>query len=85
MFCGGEFPSAITNLITIGPGNRLVMPNKDLRLSFSLSTGTFNGSFFDSVADKWLAFSGAVFQRLNTACGVLLGSGDQTSEVTLAP
>jgi hypothetical protein len=84
-FSGGSLDACITNSITIGAGNRVTTPGKQLRLSFSTSTGTFNGTYLDPVTGKPLSFSGAVFQKLNAAYGVLFGSTNQTSEVTLAP
>jgi len=84
-FCGGSLASDITNSITIGPRNKVGTPGKQLKLSFSASTGTFKGNFLDPASGKPLSFSGAVFQKLNAAYGVLFGSGDQTSEVSLTP
>ena len=84
-FSGGGLASAITNSITIGPGSKIITPGKDLKVSFSASTGTFKGTFLDPASGKPLSFSGAVFQKLNAAYGVLFGAGDQTSEVGLAP
>ena len=85
MFSGGGFNSEITNSITFGAGNKVVTPGKQLKLSFSKSTGTFKGTFMDPAGGKPMTFSGAVFQKLNAAYGVLFGSGDQTSEVRLVP
>jgi hypothetical protein len=84
-FSGGSLASCITNSITIGAHSKVTTPGKQLKLSFSASTGTFTGTFLDPATGKPQAFSGAVFQKLNTAYGVLFGTGEQTSEVTLAP
>jgi hypothetical protein len=84
-FSGGSLASCITNTITIGAGSKVVTPGNQLRLSFSTSTGTFKGTFLDPVTARPLTFSGVVFQNLNAAYGVLFGTGDQTSEVTLTP
>ena len=84
-FSGGDLASCITNSITIGAGSKVVTPDKQLKLSFSASTGTFKGTYLDSTGGKPLPFSGVVFQKLNAAYGALFGSGDQTSEVTLTP
>jgi hypothetical protein len=84
-FSGGGLASCITNSITIGAGSKVVTPGKQLKLSFSASTGTFKGTYLDPAGGKPLTFSGAVFQKLNAAYGVLFGTGDQTSEVTLTP
>jgi hypothetical protein len=84
-FCGGGLASDITNSITIGPRNKVGTPGKQLNLSFSASTGTFKGRFLDPATGKPLSFSGAVFQKLNAAYGVLFGTGDQTSEISLTP
>jgi hypothetical protein len=83
-FSGGGLASDITNSIAIGPGNKVVTPGKQLKMSFSASAGTFKGTFIDLTTGKHLSFSGAVFQKLNTGYGVLLGTGDQTSAVGLA-
>ena len=82
-FSGGSLASCITNSIAIGAGSVVTTPGKQLKLSFSTSTGTFKGTFLDPVTAKPLTFSGVAFQKLNAAYGVLFGSGDQTSEVTL--
>ena len=82
-FCGGGLASEITNSITIGPRNQVGTPGKQLKLSFSSSTGTFSGTFLDPASGKPLPFSGAVFQKLNAAYGALFGAGGQTSEVIL--
>jgi hypothetical protein len=84
-FCGGSCASAITNSITIGPGSKIVTPGRELKLSFSASTGTFKGTFLDSATGKYLPFSGAVFQKLNVAYGVLFDADGESSEVSLAP
>ena len=84
-FCGGSCASPITNSVTIGPGSKIVTPGRELKLSFSASTGTFKGTFLDSATGKHLPFSGAVFQKLNAAFGVLFGAEGQSSEVSLAP
>jgi sulfur relay (sulfurtransferase) complex TusBCD TusD component (DsrE family) len=85
MFCGGAFASDITNSITIGSRNQVGTPGKQLKLSFSASTGTFSGTFLDPTSNKSLPFSGAVFQKLNAGYGVLFGTGTQSSEVLLTP
>ncbi len=85
VICGGSLTSDITNSITIGSGNKVVTPDqKQLKLSFSKASGTFKGAFVNPAGGKPLPFSGAVFQKLNTAYGVLFGAGDQTSEVWLS-
>ena len=84
-FSGGSLATSITSTISIGAGSKVVTPGNQLRLSFSTSTGTFKGTFLDPVTARPLTFSGVVFQNLNAAYGVLFGTGDQTSEVTLTP
>jgi len=84
-FSGGGLASGITNAITIGPRNNIGIPGKQLKLSFATSTGTFSGTFVDPASGKTLRFSGAVFQKLNAAYGMLFSTGDQTSEVSLTP
>jgi hypothetical protein len=84
-FCGGGLASGITNAITIGPRNVVGTPGKQLKLTFSSSTGTFSGTFLDPASGKSLPFSGVVFQKFNAAYGSLFGTGDQTSEVILTP
>ena len=53
---------------------RSCTPGKQLKLSFSASTGTFKGTFLDPATGKPLPFSGAVFQKLNVAYGTLFGT-----------
>jgi hypothetical protein len=84
-FSGGSLASSVTNSITIGAGSKVVTADKELRLSFSTSTGTFKGTFLDPATGKPLTFCGAVFQKLNAAYGMLFGTEEQTSEVTLMP
>jgi hypothetical protein len=84
-FAGGDLGSCITNQITIGAGSKVVTPGKQLKLSFSASTGTFKGTSLDPATGKPRTFCGVVFQKLNAAYGVLFGASDQTSEVTLTP
>jgi sulfur relay (sulfurtransferase) complex TusBCD TusD component (DsrE family) len=84
-FCGGGLASGITNAITIGPRNVVGTPGKQLKLTFSSSTGTFSGTLLDPASGKSLPFSGVAFQKFNAAYGSLFGTGDQTSEVILTP
>ena len=84
-FCGGGLASDITNSITIGSRNQVGTPGKQLKLSFSASTGTFSGTFLDPASNRSLPFSGAVFQKLNAGYGVLFGTGGQSCEVLLTP
>ena len=84
-FSGGSLDSCITNSISIGAGSKVTTPGRQLKLSFSTSTGMFKGTFLDPVTAKPLTFSGVVFQKLNAAYGVLFGNSGQTSEVTLTP
>ena len=82
-FCGGGLASGITNSITIGQRNLVGTSGTKLKLSFTASTGTFSGTFLDTTNRQTLSFSGAVFQKFNTAYGALFGTGNQTSEVIL--
>ena len=45
---------------------------------------TFKGTYASPAGGKPVSFSGAVFQKLNSAYGALYSSGDQTSEVRLS-
>lgn len=84
LFSGGSLTADITNSITIGAKNKVTTEGKNLKLTFSAATGTFKGTYASPAGGKPVSFSGAVFQKLNSAYGALYGSGDQTSEVRLS-
>ncbi|SPE59722.1 exported hypothetical protein [Verrucomicrobia bacterium] len=84
-FAGGELSAAFTNSITLGPRSHVTnsSPNR-LSLSFSLSTGVFQGIVLDPSTRTLLPFGGAVLQKLDTGYGLLRGA-HQTSEVVIEP
>ena len=83
MFLGGDLSSNFTNSVAIGPGDRVAnLSSNRLSLSFSRSSGTFIGKAIDPWTGKALPFKGAVFQKVDSGCGFLLGT-NQSSRVAI--
>jgi hypothetical protein len=81
-FSGGNLVSDFTSAMVVGPrNNRASGPG--LTLTFSLSTGTFNGRAIHPVTSQSYSFSGAVLQKVNAGYGFLLGT-NQSSQVVLS-
>jgi hypothetical protein len=82
-FTAGDLAFGFTNTISIGRASRVAnqSPNS-LRMTFSISTGTFRGSVVDPASSRTMPFSGIVFQKDAVGYGFLLGT-DQTSSVRL--
>lgn len=83
-FSGGNLSADFTNRISLGLSSRVSnLDSNRLSLSFSLASGTFQGSVSEPSTRKSRSFSGAVFQKLNRGHGLLLGT-NQTSRVLVA-
>jgi hypothetical protein len=82
-FSGGALSAAFTNSIALGNSSAVTgLGPTSLSMSFTLATGLFTGSVTDPSTGRSLAFSGAVFQKLNDGAGQLL-TGSQSSRVLL--
>ena len=82
-FNGGNLDRGITNHIVLDPNNRVQNQSANgLRLSSSLSNGSFSGSVKDPIFFDWIPFKGVVLQRNNVGAGFFPG-WDQTGEVWL--
>jgi len=83
---GGNLPMAITNTITVSPNNQVANAQlnssiTNLSLTFSLTPGTFSGSFalLPAAGGKTVAFSGVVLENTNST-GFFLGT-NQSGQV----
>jgi hypothetical protein len=84
-FLDGNLSSDFSNSLALGLGSRVMnLSDNRLAMSFSAVSGSFRGTVTDPATGKALPFSGAVFQKLNTGHGLLLGP-TQTSRVRLGP
>jgi hypothetical protein len=82
-FNGGNLDRGITNHIVLDSNNRVLNQSANgLRLSFSLSNGSFGGSVKDPITFYWIPFKGVVLQKNNVGAGFFPG-WDQTGEVWL--
>ena len=80
-FCGGNLSAGITNSITIAL-NKVSNQSPDaLKLTFSPSLGIFQGTLANPAGGRPLPFNGAVFQKLNTGYGILMGASESSSVV----
>ena len=85
IFAGGNLAADFANSITLGVSNKVTnLSNNALTLTFKPATGVFIGSVVDPASGLLLPFKGAVFQKLNTGCGLLLGT-NQSSQVLIMP
>jgi List-Bact-rpt repeat protein/fibronectin type III domain protein len=84
-FSGGNLAADFSNLITIGPRNKVTnMGNNKLSLGFGLANGIYHGLVTDPTTGKTMPYSGAVFQKMNVGYGFLLGTS-LSSRVDLSP
>jgi hypothetical protein len=83
-FNGGNLgDSGITNRIQLDFYNRIRNSSANgLRLSISLSNGSFTGSVMDPITWDWMPFRGVILQRQNVATGYFL-DWNKTGEVWL--
>jgi hypothetical protein len=79
-FSGGNLAADFSNAIALGLYSKVTnLSRNSLYLSFTLSSGAFSGKVTDPYSGKSLPFSGAVFQKLNTGGGLLLGANKSSS------
>jgi hypothetical protein len=74
---GGGFSPAITNGIVLGANNRITDTAEGIvHVTFTPSSGLFQGSFRDPAIPQTIHFSGAVLQDANAAFGYFLNDGE---------
>jgi hypothetical protein len=78
---GGNLTDSITNGLSISPNNAISGTN-NLKLSFTTTTGLFQGSVINPATGKPIAVKGALLQKQNIGYGYFLGT-NQTGGVTL--
>ena len=74
---GGHLTTPLTNQVMLDARNKLAMipPNTPkLALTFSLPTGTFNGSFVDPQSGKLSALKGVLLRKQGIGAGFFLGT-----------
>jgi hypothetical protein len=80
-FNGGNLDHSITNHVTLDTRNRVAnLDANGIRLTFSLSNGSFSGRVMDPITWDWIPFRGVVLQRFGIGAGYFPG-WDQTGEV----
>jgi uncharacterized repeat protein (TIGR03803 family) len=85
VLAGGDLPEAITNQVAIDSRNRITDLSGDrLSLSFSQSSGTFQGSLTEADTKQKLLFQGVIRQDLGIGDGFFLGT-NQTGQFLLLP
>ncbi|MFO1487709.1 MAG: hypothetical protein U1F65_04455 [Verrucomicrobiota bacterium] len=84
-FAFGDLPADFANLIRIEKGNKVVnLSSNKLTMTFSASTGVYQGTVADPVSHKTWPFSGVVLQRDNVGYGFLSGT-NESSQMGLFP
>ena len=87
-FEGGNLNEAFTNLVRLGPNNKVsnLTSNQPLVLTITLPNGLFSGTvtLIDGAAKKRLAFKGALLQRQKFGAGLFLGT-DQSGTTRFEP
>jgi hypothetical protein len=82
---GGDLSGTITNQLTIDSRNRVTDLSGDrLSLSFSQSSGIFQGSLIEADTKRKLPFQGVIRQDLAIGDGFFLGT-NQTGQALLLP
>jgi hypothetical protein len=85
MIAFNDLPQTITNKFALGANNRVTnLSSNKMTLSFSPSTGLFNGRVTTPTNSQAITFTGAVLQKYNLGAGYFLGHG-QSGEVLLFP
>ena len=80
-FNGGNLSQNFTNQIFLDSLNRIQNNGaSELRMSFSLSNGSFSGKVRDPNSLEWVPFKGVVLQKFGVAAGYFPG-WDETGEV----
>jgi hypothetical protein len=80
IFSGGGLQNAFTNSFSLNPLNRLAVDR--LKLTFSTSSGLFNGSTWSAELQRTLTFQGVVYEKAANGAGLFLISNKsgQTSQ-----
>jgi len=78
---GGNLTDSITNGLSIAPNN-IISGTNSLKLTFTTTTGLFQGSVLNPATLKPIAVKGALLQKQNIGYGYFLGT-NQTGGVTL--
>jgi hypothetical protein len=78
----GGIPQSISNEFTLAPNNA-VSDTEKLKLTFTTSTGLFQGSVTNG-SGKTISISGAVLQKQTNGFGQFV-NGEQSGSVYLAP
>lgn len=80
-FNGGNLSQNFTNQVYLDSMNHVQNNGPtDLRMSFSLSNGSFSGKVRDPNSFEWVPFRGVVLQKFGVAAGYFPG-WDETGEV----
>ena len=83
VFSGGGLQVPFTNTFSLGGLDRAITaPADQLKLTFSASSGLFNGSTWSAGLQQTLTFQGVVYQKLANGAGLFLPSG-QSGQVYL--
>jgi uncharacterized repeat protein (TIGR03803 family) len=82
---GGNLAQSITNVIVLGPHNRVTnVSGPKITVTFTSSTGLFRGSVIDPATMKPISFNGVVLQSQDVGRGYFLGP-NQSGAVFLGP
>ncbi len=82
---GGDLPDSISNEILLRSDGKINnLGETKLTLSFSMTTGMFNGSATDPATKRSLPFHGVVLQNQNVGSGYFTTT-DQSGEVSVQP
>jgi hypothetical protein len=79
----GNLATAVTNGLSISPNNTISGTN-NLKLTFTTTSGLFQGSVLNPATGKLIAVKGALLQKQNLGYGYFLGT-NQTGSVFLGP
>jgi hypothetical protein len=84
-FSGGDPGQNFQGQLRLGPGGSVTsLDGLRLKLKFTLSTGSFQGSVIEPATSRLLAFRGAVLQKQNLGTGYFTGA-NQSGEVVIQP
>ena len=72
---GGNLPQALTNRVTLGPGNNVTNVGPlPLSLKFKLPSGQMSGSFTPPGSSQAVTFTGVVLEKAGVGSGYFLGT-----------
>ena len=79
-FAFGNLPGSFANQVHLESGNKVVNTSANkLAMTFSLSTGVYQGKVNDPILDKVWSFSGVVLQKDNAGYGFLSGTNSSSA------